>query len=270
MALSEIELFMAAIRRLESGSFDGNYTVAKESLRHSTMGVPLGAYQIMSANWPSWSAQAGIPGASWQSKAAQDRVARHKMTQYYNTFGDWRLVAIAWFGGPGAAKKAAAQGLDSVGGRKDVLGTSISGYVKQIVSYMHEAADRGYGPTTRPDVEERLDPQARAGLGQLSVDQPLFGSPDVQVQSPLMYGDLPGANPDLTPLQDYTSASPQAQRGNAFDEEFQGRRMHQTVSAILQGISNSIKAGAKATGTQAPISDREREMMTIEEDVKRT
>ncbi|MFA6135546.1 MAG: hypothetical protein WC869_16150 [Phycisphaerae bacterium] len=57
-----------------------------------------GRFQIMPANWPSWSAEAGIPGAP-QSAANQDRVARFKMQQYYNQTGSWEDVASMWYSG---------------------------------------------------------------------------------------------------------------------------------------------------------------------------
>jgi len=145
VAEGAIETFMSAIRRLESGSHAGNYAALGRVVGGQRA---LGAYQIMSNNWPGWAAEAGISGADWHDPMAQNRVARYKMLQYYNRFGSWELVAIAWFAGPGAAQQALANGTGTVGGRKDANGTSVNTYLEKMRIYMAEAA-QNMGP--RPD-----------------------------------------------------------------------------------------------------------------------
>ena len=84
-----VDQFMDAISGQESG---GDY-----GAENPDSGA-YGRFQIMPANWPSWSAEAGIPGAP-QSAANQDRVARFKMQQYYNQTGSWEDVASMWYSG---------------------------------------------------------------------------------------------------------------------------------------------------------------------------
>lgn len=91
---SGLDHFMAVISGQESG---GSYTVA-----NSRTGAH-GKYQIMPANWAPWSREAGLPPGAPKTAANQERVARFKMQQYYNQFGSWEAVAVAWYGGPGAA-----------------------------------------------------------------------------------------------------------------------------------------------------------------------
>ena len=134
MAYDQIDTFMASIRLLESGSYDGNYGAT--GAYTGPLGRGLGAYQIMEGNWNSWSAEAGMPGANWRDPAAQDAVARFKMGQYYNQFGTWDLAAVAWFAGPGAAVQASNEGLASVGDWDDVLGTTVSDYVQRVTDSM--------------------------------------------------------------------------------------------------------------------------------------
>ncbi len=105
----------------------------------------------MSRNWDSWASQAGIAGADWRDPAAQDHVARYKMLQYFQTYGNWDLVAIAWFGGPGRANQARDRGINSVGALTDVLGTRIDTYVQIMRSNFGEGGDpsqvgRGLSP----------------------------------------------------------------------------------------------------------------------------
>ncbi|NIS14592.1 MAG: hypothetical protein GWN97_22475, partial [Thermoplasmata archaeon] len=133
MALNLLPLFMAAIRRRESGSYLGNY-----SARNGRTGA-YGAYQIMPGNWAPWAAQAGIPGADRRSKAAQDYVAEYKMRQYYARYGDWGLVAIAWYAGPSRADRAAREGINSVSGIMDRhTGGTVGAYVAGIMEYMQD------------------------------------------------------------------------------------------------------------------------------------
>ena len=76
-----------------------------------------GTYQIMPANWPVWSLET-FGEVLPRSAGNQDEVARHKMLQYFDAFGSWKLVAVAWFAGPGAAKDLQA-GDKSVWRRSD-------------------------------------------------------------------------------------------------------------------------------------------------------
>ena len=143
MSATQIDSFMASIRTIESG---GRYTVLGPQTRY---GRPRGAYQILDSNWAAWAKEAGIAGADWRDPRAQDRVARYKMLQYYRAYGSWDAVAVAWFAGPGRAKKWAA-GDYSVGQMKDVLGTSVAGYVKKMRDNMGTAPSRS-GPAMTAD-----------------------------------------------------------------------------------------------------------------------
>lgn len=164
-----IDRFMAAIRDLES---NGNY---------HAVGVPtkggraLGAYQIMSQYWPGWAAEAGIPGADWRDPKAQDRVARYKMQRYFERYGRWDLVAIAWFAGPGRANTAANQGIESVSDLSDVLGTSVGTYVRRIMDTMGDAPPDDGPPDPNVPGPGRASGSSADDLpGQL----PLEGGPD--------------------------------------------------------------------------------------------
>ena len=130
--MAGLEEFMYAIGKLESG---GNYNAVGPNTG-STYGRARGKYQIMETIWPGWAKEAGIPGASWKDPEAQERVARYKMNQYFQRFGRWDLVAVAWFAGPGRAAEAQRKGIESVGGLKDVIGTSVTKYVQTIMKTM--------------------------------------------------------------------------------------------------------------------------------------
>lgn len=132
----DLGTFMAATRRIESGSFNGNY---------SAIGVPVrgdrarGAYQIMGRNWPSWSRAAGLPGADWRDRYAQDRVAAYWMTEYFKRYGNWELVAAAWYGGGGYANRLAARGYS---GPDDIPSSDIRRYVQKVRGFLQEASQQ--------------------------------------------------------------------------------------------------------------------------------
>lgn len=102
MGMNQINLFLARLRDNES---KGSYSHFGED------GERLGAYGISPANWRRWTAQYGLTGAPWQNKSAQDSVAHQKVAEYYNRYGNWELVALAWWGGTEYADEIANEGI---------------------------------------------------------------------------------------------------------------------------------------------------------------
>lgn len=92
---------LAAIRKVESND---DYTAIKQ---YGNGLVGRGAYQITSTNWENWSRGAGIPGADWRSKRAQDRVAAYAVSHLLARYGNPDLVSLAWYGGTSIADKVA-------------------------------------------------------------------------------------------------------------------------------------------------------------------
>lgn len=89
----DVDLFMQALSGQESG---GDYNAV-----NGRTGA-YGRFQIMPENWSSWAVDAGLSPDAPQTPENQYRVTRHKLLEYYNKFGNWRDVAIAWYGGEGA------------------------------------------------------------------------------------------------------------------------------------------------------------------------
>ena len=58
-----------------------------------------GAYQIMPANWPVWSRDAGLGWDAPKTAANQDTVAYFKFQQLFNAYGNWADVASVWASG---------------------------------------------------------------------------------------------------------------------------------------------------------------------------
>jgi hypothetical protein len=143
--------FMAAIRHMESDreGWEGNYNAQGRWVKGDRA---LGAYQIMSKNWPSWSAAAGIPGADWRDPAAQDRVAAYKFQEYKRQYGDWWRVALAWFAGGSVAQHTIDHGYRTPADIKD---DGLRKYVNQVMGWQQEAYDAGWDNIVRGDASYR-------------------------------------------------------------------------------------------------------------------
>jgi hypothetical protein len=103
MPAYQVRDFLSALRRYESSNHY-DYTSEEDDRR--------GAYGITPENWRRWTVEMGLIGAPWQSKEAQDMVAREKASELYDRYRDWQLVALAWWGGTEFADDAAARGAD--------------------------------------------------------------------------------------------------------------------------------------------------------------
>jgi len=148
-----VEDFMAATRTVESG---GDYGVT------NSIGA-YGAYQFMPGTWASAAAMAGIDPND-RSPGAQDAAARALMTRYYQMYGDWRLVAVAWHGGEGMANKYKnnIQGLHGVGDGN----ISTYDYMTKVMENMANPGVGGpIGPATTSiqgiDYQARLEEELR-------------------------------------------------------------------------------------------------------------
>jgi hypothetical protein len=135
----ELVAFMESIKTQENAG--GDYllehkpTVIKGYDGNPVQVQALGAYGILDINWDKWAEQAGYKGADWRVPEMQDIVAAYKFTEYYNTYGSWDLVAVAWYAGPGTANKAKELGLDSVGNIQNLesFGPNVSEYVNSVM-----------------------------------------------------------------------------------------------------------------------------------------
>ena len=61
-------------------------------------------------NWEPWSAGAGLNGANPSDPAAQDSVAAYWAQKLFQRYGDWDMVAAAWFAGAKQTDDAARSG----------------------------------------------------------------------------------------------------------------------------------------------------------------
>jgi hypothetical protein len=93
-----VDAFLAATRQHESGN---NYTIYNQS----GLSNASGAYQFLGSTWQGLGGSTA--NAAEASPEEQDRIAKSYAQSLFDQFHDWRLVAIAWYGGPGVAQQVA-------------------------------------------------------------------------------------------------------------------------------------------------------------------
>lgn len=234
MSLDQLDSFMHSLGALESGNnWDavGPYT-------GSTYGRARGRFQIMERIYGGWAREAGVNPNDY-SPAAQERVARHKMTEYYRRFGSWDLVAVAWFAGPGRAEKAAKSGISSVGGIKDMLGTSVSSYVSKVRGGMN--GGNGQRPTGSADSMERQIAQRSAKAS----NKPM---PQWMLDGAAERGMTPGSMRPTGRLGERTIGPLEAAPGEVLNPVQQQTRDDQMGQDTLGAIMDTISQAAKGAG----------------------
>jgi len=149
-----LESFLATIRLLESGSYEGDYNYVGNRVGGSQ---PRGAYGILDRNWDGWATRAGVAGANHRDPRAQDRVAAHRAGEYLDAYGSWDLAALAWIGGTESARKVIQRGYT---GTTDIQSEEIRRYVENFQKFSQDSPNFGIAER----VPARL-PQERQAQG---------------------------------------------------------------------------------------------------------
>ena len=150
---TDLDAFMSALIGQESGG-DPNVV-------NSDSGA-WGIGQIMPNNWVPWATEAGA-NPNDRSEANQRKVIKYKLNQYYQTYGNWHDVAVAWYAGGGAV---GASWLD----RPQGAYPSVNDYADQVLGRMGEFKGGGAAASYRPqtvvregfDMESQLNAAVRA------------------------------------------------------------------------------------------------------------
>jgi len=142
-----IDIYLEALKMQESS---GNYQAKHEPsfITDIVTGKKirveaLGAYGILDINWygtdtqKSWTEMAGLEGANINDPKAQDDVARFFVQEYFNRYGSWDAVSVAWFAGPEVAKKMVNEGVIDYT-LKDVNGQDVKTYVDEMSTKIGE------------------------------------------------------------------------------------------------------------------------------------
>jgi hypothetical protein len=132
-------LYRKAIQSIESSG--GDYSLLGPVTKNGDRAY--GAYQVMGNNIPEWTqrhlGRSMTPQEFLADKDAQDKVFDGQFGSYVDKYGNPQDAASAWFtGGP----------LSTGANKRDVLGTSGSGYVDKFNRYINGGSDSPGSLTT--------------------------------------------------------------------------------------------------------------------------
>lgn len=154
--VNQLERFMAAIRRLESGSYAGNYNAIGPQTR---WGTAKGAYQVLDGTWANYG---GYATANAAPKEVQDQWARDTFTANYNQYGSWEEVTSIHFTG----RTLAEAGVTSDGFMSNTeYGAQITEYYNAPEAGEYNPGSSEYAVTDAtvevPELEGELPPDGR-------------------------------------------------------------------------------------------------------------
>lgn len=236
MPAGQIDQFMAALSGVENTSQDPNAINTRTGAH--------GLFQIMPSNWASWAEEAGLPADAPKTADNQHRVARSKMLDYYNQFGRWDAVAVAWFAGPGRAQRY-VEGDDSVLGLSDG-DITVAEYLDRVNTNMGDTGPLSGAPGggSQPLQTREGDP---AG-GQLSdPQQTRVGGQGDSAQSQRFEPDTPAGQVG----EDGDVPDGRRQTAEARDAMGTDTDSRQLLTTVLQSVSDQI-AGRGGTGGMFP------------------
>ena len=141
-----IDIYLKALLMRESSN---NYEAKHKAsiIEDYATGKPirvqaLGGYGILDINFEKWAKQAGLKDFSmededWKDPVAQDTIAKYKVQEYFNKYGSWDAVSVAWFSGEGNANQLVKNGtIDYT--QADSNGVNIKNYVYSINNLISE------------------------------------------------------------------------------------------------------------------------------------
>jgi len=135
-----IDIYLKALLMRESSN---NYEAKHKAsiIEDYATGKPirvqaLGGYGILDINFEKWAKQAGLKDFNmededWKDPVAQDTIAKYKVQEYFNKYGSWDAVSVAWFSGEGNANQLVNNGTINFD-LTDSNGQSIKDYVDEM------------------------------------------------------------------------------------------------------------------------------------------
>ena len=181
-----IDIYLEALKMQESsGNYQAQHTpeVITDIVTGKKIRVQaVGAYGILDINWngtetqKSWAEQAGYKNADWHDPVAQDAVAKYKVQEYFNKYGSWDAVSVAWFSGEGNANKLVKNGTIDYSA-SDANGQTIENYVDQMNKKISEEfmnMEVPIKPYTPPQIIE--GPQTNPVVDSQRASQEVFAA----------------------------------------------------------------------------------------------
>lgn len=185
----DLDAFMTALIGKESG---GN----ANAINPDSGAMGLG--QIMPENWGPWAAEAGVSASDF-SEANQRKVIKHKLAQYYEAYGNWRDVALVWYGGEGGRQRAAAGGGNNPEPYGSNVYDSLNAYADNVMAKMNEYTGaqltQGRTPQIQVNVTEDLgSAEERATAKLKALDPAGYAGSEFAKRAEVFFNLLGGVN----------------------------------------------------------------------------
>ena len=223
-----IDLYLEALKMQESsGNYQAQHTpeVITDIVTGKKIRVQaVGAYGILDINWTgtetqkSWAEQAGYKNADWHDPVAQDAVAKYKVQEYFNKYGSWDAVSVAWFSGEGNANKLVKNGTIDYSA-SDANGQTIENYVNQMNKKISEEfmnMEVPIKPYTPPQIIE--GPQTNPVVDSQRASQEVFAAQILDAMTKANAGGMRPSFESQVPAEagDFTDtvAQTQVRRGD--------------------------------------------------------
>ena len=129
--MNNVEETAASVRMVET---DDDYRYQQDVSVGGEAEQRLGAYGILASRWGELADAAGIGGATWNDRGAQDRIAREKLNRSYEVLGDWTMAAVSFRYGLNIAQALTDRGAT------DPVSVEQAGH-KDIANYMRALRD---------------------------------------------------------------------------------------------------------------------------------
>ncbi len=202
----QLQQFKTAVRATRYGAADD--TKAYEKVIGMSGGVPLiGPYGFRADEWPTLAEQAGIPGARWQDRGAQESVADYLFTALFNRYGGrWDGVATAWEAGTKVADRIILNGepIEQVVKQSEQLTRIVTDVTRAIDTEPIDMMEFAVGATA-------ASPFATAPLGE---DRPRPAKSKVDPEAAVI--DM------LTAIRDKQVAGKEVESGGTLEDGEQG------------------------------------------------
>ena len=186
---AELDRFMEALIGKESGGDPA-------AINPDSGAIGLG--QIMPENWGPWAAEAGADPRDF-SEANQRKIIKYKLAQYYASYGNWRDVALVWYGGEGGRQRAAAGGGNATEYYNGNAYDSLNQYADSVMAKMNQGVSDALAAGRQPNLqinvmEDLANPQTRIETELRKLDPARYQAKQFGNHAEVFFGLLNGVN----------------------------------------------------------------------------
>ena len=128
---------------------------------------------MRASNFAAWASELGYAGADWRDPEVMEVVVTGKINEYYQRYGDWKLVALAWMAGTELADAAVDE--PTIGTKNTWMGETVDQLANNVMDAM-QAAPEKYAGVAAP-IDMPYTP------GEQRAEKPPFGAEAQQMDA---------------------------------------------------------------------------------------